>query len=262
MRGFARAAASLLLLLAAWQGFVWATRPPPFMLPDPLRVAQAALRTWPTLLDATGITLAEIVLGLLTGIAAGVLLALALAAVRPLRLWLLPALVVSQALPVFALAPLLVLWLGYGMAPKVAMAALLIFFPVAVTFLDGLRRVDPALLDLARTMAPDTGWATRARRLWQVELPAALPALASGIRMGAGVAPIAVVIGEWVGASRGLGYLMLHANGRAQTDVMFAALACLALLSLALYFGIDAALRRALPWLPDDRAQPIPPLER
>jgi putative hydroxymethylpyrimidine transport system permease protein len=154
--------------------------------------------------------------------------------------------VISQAVPVFALAPLLVLWLGYGMASKVAMATLIIYFPVTTAFHDGLRRTDRGWLDLARTMNAGR-WAV----LRHVRIPAALPALASGLRVAAAVAPIGAIIGEWVGSSAGLGYLMLHANARMQIDVMFAALATLAFLAVALYFSVDELLRRALPWQPD-----------
>ena len=165
---------------------------------------------------------------------------------RPARRWLLPVVVVSQAIPVFALAPLLVLWLGYGMASKVAMAVLIIYFPVTAAFFDGLRRTDPGWLDLARTMGAGR-WAI----LCRIRLPAALPALASGLRVAAAVAPIGAVIGEWVGASAGLGYLMLHANARVQIDVMFAALVTLAAIGVALYFAVDAGLRRLVPWQPE-----------
>ncbi len=153
---------------------------------------------------------------------------------------------VSQAIPVFALAPILTLWLGYGIASKVAMATLIIYFPVTSAFFDGLRRTEPGWLDLARTM--DGG---RARILWHVRIPAALPALGSGLRVATAVAPIGAVVGEWVGASAGLGYYMLHMNGRMQTDAMFAALLTLALMAVAIYFAIDAGLRRALPWQPE-----------
>jgi len=159
-------------------------------------------------------------------------------------------LVASQAVPVFALAPILVLWLGYGMASKVAMACLVIFFPVALAFWDGLRRTDPGWLDLARTMDARP-WAL----LWRIRVPAALPALASGLRMAAAVAPIGAVIGEWVGASYGLGFLMFQANARMQTDLVFASLAVLAALAVALYALVDTALRRALPWIPYDGAR-------
>ena len=180
------------------------------------------------------------------GIVLGAVTALTLSYFRPARRWLMPVLVFSQAIPVFALAPLLVLWMGYGMASKIAMATLIIYFPVTSAFFDGLRRTEPGWLDLAQTMG-GSRWST----LLHIRLPAALPAFASGLRVATAVAPIGAVVGEWVGASAGLGYLMLHANGRMQVDLMFAALLTLAVISVALYFAVDALLRRALPWQPD-----------
>ena len=144
------------------------------------------------------------------------------------------------------MVPLLVLWLGYGMASKVAMAMLVNFFPVAAAFFDGLRRTESGWIDLARTMG-----GSRWRVLWHLRLPAALPALGSGLRVAAAVAPIGAVIGEWVGSSAGLGYLMLQANARLQIDMMFASLGVLAAAAVALYFAVDAAVRLALPWQPE-----------
>ena len=233
-------------LVALWQFAVWATDAPPFMLPPPHQVATAWLERRAVVFEHALYTAAEIVLGLILGVLLGGLSALALAYFRPARRWLLPVLVISQAVPVFALAPLLVLWLGYGMASKVAMATLIIYFPVAAAFHDGLRRTDPGWLDLSRTMD-----ASRWAMLRHVRVPAALPALASGLRVATAVAPIGAVVGEWVGSSAGLGYLMLHANARMQVDLMFAALATLAVMAVVLYFGVDVALRRALPWQPD-----------
>jgi len=233
-------------LVAAWQLLVVVTGAPPYILPSPGKVAAAWAEHCLLILDNAALTLAEIVLGLVLGTVLGCLSAMTMAYFRPARRWLLPVLVVSQAIPVFALAPMLVLWLGYGMASKVAMATLIIYFPVTTAFHDGLRRTDPGWLDLATTMNAGR-WAV----LRHVRIPAALPALASGLRVAAAVAPIGAVVGEWVGASAGLGYLMLHANARMQVDVMFAALATLALMAVALYFSVDGLLRRALPWQPD-----------
>jgi putative hydroxymethylpyrimidine transport system permease protein len=233
-------------LVAAWQVLVVVTGAPPYILPGPGKVAAAWAEHWLLILDNAALTLAEIVLGLLLGTALGCLSAMTMAYFRPARRWLLPILVISQAVPVFALAPLLVLWLGYGMASKVAMATLIIFFPVTTAFQDGLRRTDPGWLDLATTMNAGR-WAV----LRHVRIPAALPALASGLRVAVAVAPIGAIVGEWVGSSAGLGYLMLHANARMQVDVMFAALATLAFIAVALYFSVDELLRRALPWQPE-----------
>ncbi|MFN4088790.1 MAG: ABC transporter permease [Alphaproteobacteria bacterium] len=233
-------------LLAIWQAAVAATGVPPFILPSPIAVGRQLLLRWDLILPHAGTTLAEIVLGLGLGLVLGVGTALTMAYFRPARRWLLPVLVISQAIPVFAIAPLLVLWLGYGMPSKVAMAAMIIFFPVTAAFFDGLRRTETGWLDLAQVM--DGGrWAV----LRHIRVPAALPALASGVRVAAAVAPIGAVIGEWVGSRGGLGYLMLHANARMQIDLMFAALFVLAVMAVTLYFAVDALLRRLIPWQPD-----------
>ena len=234
-------------LLLAWALLVEATGVPRYILPGPGQVVAALVAHWALLLGHAGVTIAEILLGLLIGGLFGLLCALAIAAAPLVRPWVLPLLVVSQAIPVFALAPVLVLWLGYGMASKVAMAALIIFFPVTAAFLDGLRRTEPGWLDLARTMNAAPG-----RVLLQIRVPAALPALASGLRVATAVAPIGAVVGEWVGSSAGLGHLMLHANARMQVDLMFAALLVLAVFAVALYFTVDGLMRRALSWQPED----------
>jgi putative hydroxymethylpyrimidine transport system permease protein len=208
-----------LCLIGAWQALVWLTGVEPFILPGPDRVALALVERWPSLLRHAGITIVEILLGLGLGVVLGCASAIVISALRPARRWLLPVLVVSQAIPVFALAPILVLWLGYGLASKVAMATLIIYRPAV---------------------------------LLHLRIPAALPALTSGLRVATAVAPIGAIVGEWVGSSGGLGYLMLHANARLQADVMFAALFLLALFAVTLYFTVDWALRRAIPWQADD----------
>jgi putative hydroxymethylpyrimidine transport system permease protein len=221
-------------LLVVWQAIVSLFGVARFILPPPLLVLE------------TAIARAEILLGLVCGTLLGTASALTMAQFRPARAWMLPVLVISQAVPVFALAPVLVLWFGYGLAPKIAMATLIIYFPVTAAFYDGLRRTDPGWLDLAATMG-----ASRRAALLRIRLPAALPAFASGLRVAAAVAPIGAIVGEWVGASSGLGYYMLLMNGRVQTAAMFAALFMLALMAVAIWFAIDAALRAALRWQPD-----------
>lgn len=244
-------------LVVAWQIVVWVSGAPPYILPPPWLVAASWVAHASIILDNFLITVTEILLGLLLGTLIGSTCAVAIAYFRPARRWLLPVLIASQAVPVFALAPLLVLWLGYGMASKVAMATLIIFFPVTAGFLDGLRRTEPGWLDLARTMIeePEARSAHSNRESWSVlvhvRIPAALPALASGLKVASAVAPIGAIVGEWVGSSAGLGYLMLHANARMQIDLMFAALFTLAAFSVLLWFSVDALLRRALPWQPD-----------
>ncbi len=244
--GLLRPLATALGLLLAWEALVRLTGVPPFILPGPGRVLSALVERRDLLLGHAAVTAGEILAGMVLGSLVGALAALLLAASGTARRWLTPLLVASQALPVFALAPLLVLWLGYGAGSKVAMAVLIIFFPVTAAFHDGLRRTEPGWLELARVMN-----ARPAATLWRVRVPAALPAMASGLRVAAAVAPIGAVIGEWVGSSAGLGYLMLHANARMQVDLMFAALLVLAAMALGLHAATDRGLRRLIPWQPE-----------
>ena len=244
-----RPLATALGLLAAWQAVVWVSGVPPFILPGPDRVAAALLAQPLLLLLHATVTLQEILLGIVLGGLVGAASAVLLAASRRAQRWLMPLLVISQALPVFALAPLLVLWLGYGMASKVAMAVLIIYFPVTAALFDGLRRTEPGWIELARTMDASP-WAI----LRQIRLPAAMPALASGLRVAAAVAPIGAVVGEWVGSGAGLGYLMLHANARMQVDLLFAALLILAGMALVLWLAVDRLGRSLASWQPESLA--------
>ncbi len=230
-------------LLLIWQLIVSGTGAPDYILPGPLKVLAAFGTHYDSLIENSLITFSEIIAGLVLGTLLGFLSALLMVLWRKTESWLLPVLVVSQALPVFAIAPVLVLWLGYGAASKIAMAILIIFFPVTAALHDGLKRADQGWLDLARVMG-----ASNRRTLLLIRLPAAMPAFGSGLRVAAAVAPIGAIVGEWVGSSAGLGYLMLHANARLQIEVMFAALLILAIFSCILYFSIDGLLRRYIRW--------------
>ncbi|MAZ03980.1 MAG: ABC transporter permease [Sneathiella sp.] len=241
-------------LLLLWAAITALLDLPKFILPSPLIVMEALFRHAALIAENAMTTATEILLGLVLGIVFGMISALMISAYRPVKQWVFPLLIASQAIPVFAIAPLLVLWLGYGIAPKVVMSLLIIYFPVTVGFLDGLNRTEPAWVNLAALLQKSghTGRLGDMVRLYRyIKIPYALPSLASGIRVAAAVAPIGAVVGEWVGASSGLGYLMLHANARVQTDLMFASLLVLTLMALILYYLIDHGLRRALPWLSD-----------
>lgn len=238
-----RAIVTAALLLGMWELAVRGLDLPRYMLPTPSRVAQVLVERFDFLFYQAGITAYETVLGLVFGVISGVTLALTLAVLPLARRYLLPVVVVSQALPVFAIAPLLVLWFGFGIASKIVMASLIIFFPVTSAFFDGLRRTDPALLDYAR-LARATPWQT----LVLIRVPAALPALGSGLRVAAVFAPIGAIVGEWVGSSQGLGFVMLQANARAQADVVFAALVLLAVMALLLRAVVDKTTRAMAPW--------------
>jgi putative hydroxymethylpyrimidine transport system permease protein len=240
---FIRSIVILLGLVLIWQAIVLVTGVPAYILPGPIRVAEAALSHIGPLLEHAMTTLLEIIAGLLIGTLLGASNALVMIASRSLKRWLLPVLVISQAIPVFALAPLLVLWLGYGMSSKIAMAVLIIFFPVTAAFYDGMRSTEPEWLELAQVMNAKPMAIIR-----HIRIPAALPAFASGLRVATAVAPIGAVVGEWVGSSRGLGFYMLHANARMQIDIMFAALSLFCIIALMLYFLVDRAMIKIVYW--------------
>lgn len=233
-------------LILIWWVLALLFQVPSYMLPTPDRVAVALWRGRDYLLQNALITISEIVLGLCLGLMLGAGLALAMMFSPLVQNWMMPVLVISQAIPVFALAPLLVLWFGFGLASKVIMAMLVIFFPVTASFFDGLRRTEPGWIELARTMR-----ATPYAQLRHVRLVAALPAFGSGLRVAAAIAPIGAVIGEWVGSAGGLGYVMLNSNARMQIDVCFAALFLLSLMAVFLWQLVDVVLRRILYWVPD-----------
>ena len=249
LRLLLRGALIAIALVAGWSAAVIVFQPAPFILPAPLAVFQAMQAQAGFLLHHAGITLLEMVLGLAAGAVLGVFTASLMVLAPRTRPALYPLLVASQALPVFAIAPLLVIWLGFGLASKIAMATLIIYFPVASAFYDGLRRTDRGLLDLAR-LARASRWQTF--RL--IQLPAALPALGSGLRVAAAIAPIGAVVGEWVGASAGIGFVMLQANARMQTDLVFASLLLLGLSAVVLRIAVDALARRMTPWVREDIA--------
>ena len=231
------------LAIGVWQLIVWLSEVPHYILPGPLRVWNAFLFDFWLIMEHAQITIAEVLAGLVIGAALGMATALHLMISPSARRFILPVMVFSQAVPVFALAPILTLWLGYGIGSKIVMTILIIYFPVASNFYDGLRRTNPGLIDLAKTMG-----ASDIHTLLRLRLPAALPSLGSGLRLAAVYAPIGAVIGEWVGSSKGLGFLMLLANGRAKIDLMFASLFVLALFTVALHALVGRFSKRLADW--------------
>ena len=231
---YALGACTFALLL--WQGIVWLTGVPSFILPSPLRVAQAALDNRLLIAENALVTATEVILGLITGTVLGAFTAVQFATSDRLQRLVMPLLIFTQAVPVFALAPILTLWFGYGIGSKVVMAVLIIYFPVTSAFYDGLTRVPADILDMAKTMG-----GTKRQIMRRIKIPHALPSLGTGLKLAAVYAPIGAVIGEWVGASKGLGYLMLLANGRAKTDLMFASLFTLVVMTLLLSLAVTKA---------------------
>ena len=239
MKGLQYALSATVFALFLWQGIVWFTGVPPFILPSPLRVAQAAFANRVLIAENALVTATEVIFGLIIGTVLGAATAVQLANSARLHRLVMPVLIFTQTVPVFALAPILTLWFGYGIASKVVMAVLIIYFPVTSAFYDGLTLVPADILDMAKTMG-----GTKREIMRRIKIPHALPSLGTGLKLAAVYAPIGAVIGEWVGASKGLGYLMLLANGRAKTDLMFASLFALAIMTLLLHFAVSKSSGR------------------
>ncbi len=230
-------------ILLIWQIVVTLTSIEHYILPSPNRVLIALNQNYGILYKHSVITFSEIILGLILGVGLGFFSALLMGYYKLARDWLMPIVVISQAIPVFALAPILVLWIGYGLASKIAMATIIIYFPITAALLDGLVRTNKEQIYLAKIMGASS-WSI----IKNIKLPSAMPSFASGVRIGAAVAPIGAVVGEWVGSSGGLGYLMLHANAKMQIDLMFAALFILALIATLTYFSIDKLMKNLIYW--------------
>jgi putative hydroxymethylpyrimidine transport system permease protein len=237
------AALILGLFVLAWQGVASLESVDDLLVASPVETAEALYDEFGLLSDNALVTLVEVLLGLAVAVPLGVLLAVGMHLVRPLRDAAYPLLVASQAIPIVVLAPIFVLAFDYGIGPKIAIVALICFLPVTVNLLDGLRSVPPELLKLMRSLG-----ASRLRSLRSVELPAALPYLFSGLKIAATVSVIGAVFGEWAGADEGLGRLVLLANNQLETPRVYAGTVLLTLMAVGLFLAVVAAERIACPW--------------
>ena len=234
--------ASLGVFLVAWQAIVVAGSYPPFILPGPLTVGQRFVKAWTdgTMWPHFATTLVEVLLGFAIGATLAIVVGVLLARSRLAERLLSPYLVAAQATPILALAPLIALWFGTGLPSKLVITTLIVFFPVAVATMVGLRSVDPRLIEMARAFR-----ASNAQVVRRVEIPAALPAILGGMRVGVTLAVIGAIIAEWAGGERGLGVLINVARGSLfDIPLMFATLATLALLGVTLYLVMVRIERR------------------
>jgi putative hydroxymethylpyrimidine transport system permease protein len=238
-----RALMLAVLLLAGWEAYAQLSGIDDFILPAPTEVAAALYTDRAVLWQNFQVTAAEVLLGIGVAVAAGVGCAVAIHLSATLRRTAYPLLVASQTIPIVIVAPLLVAWLGYDLAPKLAIVGLVCFFPVTVTTLDGLAGADPDLRKLMRTLD-----ASRLQTFRRVEAPGALPALFSGARIAVAVAVIGAVLAEQAGSSDGLGHLILQAIPQFQTARAYAAVVVLSAFAIALFAGLRLAERRLLPW--------------
>jgi ABC-type nitrate/sulfonate/bicarbonate transport system permease component len=233
----------LALVILLWQGIASLPSVDNLTLASPVETWHALRTDRSLLLDEAGVTAVEVLAGFAISLVLGVALAVVMHLIRPLREAAYPLLVASQAIPILVLAPLFILAFGYGIGPKLAIVTLICFFPIVVNMLDGLRSTDADLLKLMRSLG-----ASRWMRLWKAELPSSLPFLFSGIRIAATVSVIGAVFGEWAGADRGLGRLVLLANNQLQTPRVYAGTVLLTLMAIALFAIVSVVERLAIPW--------------
>jgi NitT/TauT family transport system permease protein len=241
--------ASLLLCVVAWDLSVRFFTIPEYLVPSPAAVSKVMVDRFAYLIGHTWVTTLETVLGFLFSIAIGVPLALMIVWSRVVEKCVYPILVLSQAVPKVALAPLLLVWLGFGMNTKVVVAVLIAFFPIVISMVVGLRSVPQEMIDLGRSMGLGAG-----QMFVKIRLPYALPSLFGGLKVAITLAVVGAVVGEFVGADRGLGYVILLASGQLQMDIMFAAIVLLVIVGVTLFGAVQWVERIVLPWHPSVRS--------
>lgn len=232
-----------LFLLSLWALVTSVFHIPLFIFPDPFSVFKALCSQIELLFEHAQITCLEIILGYSAGTGFGILTGLLMAQFKIFRDVVRPLLLILQAIPVFVIAPLFILWCGYGVFSKILMITFLLYFTIASNLYDGLMRTPSQFLDMAKMMKLSSF-----RILLYIRFPMALPQLGTGLRLGAAFAPLAALVGEWVGASKGLGFLILGAYGRADMPFLFAAILMLILISLFLYHLVLWGTRKLTFW--------------
>jgi NitT/TauT family transport system permease protein len=244
--------ASFVIVMLVWEATVRMGWVATYILPAPSSVVLKIQTLWKVLAYHTYVTAVEIALGFLLAAVLGVILGLAMVYISWFELIIYPWIIVSQVVPKVAIAPLFIIWLGFGELPKVVIAFLIAFFPILVDTLVGLRSVEQEPVFLLKSMG-----AGRLRTFWYVRLPTALPNIFAGLRVGVTLATVGAIIGEFVGANEGLGYLLLFANGIIDTQLLFAALAILSALALVFYWIVLLVERMVIPWHVSVRTESI-----
>jgi ABC-type nitrate/sulfonate/bicarbonate transport system permease component len=244
------AALIVLVLLGVWEGYVHLWAVPKWLLPAPSLIAMTLVVSRELLLDHTLVTLSEVVVGFGLSLLSGVALACGIAVSRTLERALYPFVIASQMVPIIVIAPLLLIWVGYGLTPKVIVVALTAFFPIVVNMVDGLKSVDPDVVNLLRIMG-----ASRWQIFVKVQVPTALPFLFSSLRVATAVSLIGAVIGEWMGSSQGLGYLMIRSKPQFLTERVFAAIVVLSVMGVALFGLVGVVEKLAIPWWHNEQRQ-------
>ena len=233
----------VVLLVVLWQVLCMSGVIPPFMLPSPYAVCTAFCSEFKTLIMHSYITLQEAFCGLFISIALSVLLALVMERCALIRKAVYPVLVISQTIPMVAIAPLLVLWLGYGLAPKITLVVLTCFFPITIALMNGFKAVEPDQILLMKAMG-----ASEWQILWHVKLPSAIPSFFSGLEISVSYAVVSAVVAEWLGGNAGLGVYMTRVRKAYAFDKMFAVLFWTVFVSLFLIWLLKRVKRKTRPW--------------
>ncbi len=234
---------AILLLLAAWQLICTFGNVPKYMLPSPQDVVKAFQSDWQLLMSHARVTLTETLIGLLLGILIGFLMAVIMDRFIILRKMIYPLVVVSQTIPTIAIAPLLVLWLGYQMLPKIVLIVLVVFFPVTVSLLEGFSSVDADTVNLMRSMG-----ASRRQIFRYVKLPNSLGHFFSSLKISVSYAVVSAVVSEWIGGTEGLGCYMTRVRKSYSSDKMFAVILLISAISLILIWLTSVLQRACMPW--------------
>lgn len=233
----------MLLIAVGWQLYVTWADVNPVILPSPTQILTTTWESRSLLLSDLAVTMTEIGLGFLLGVIVGMLCGMAIESWRTMERVLYPLVVASQAVPIFAIAPLLVIWFGFGIMPKVLMAAVIVFFPICVNQVEGLRSADAGVIELLRSYG-----ASSLRIFRTAKLPSSTPFLLAGMQLGATYAVIGAVIAEWLGASEGIGYRMVVANSLSDTELVFAAIFVVAIVGLLLFAAVRLIGNLLFPW--------------
>lgn len=245
--------AAILCSIALWQLSISLFAIPSYLLPPPLAVLERLGADFSFLIYHSWITTIETLGGFLLSIVIGIPLGILLVWSRTLERAIMPLLVVSQAFPKVAVAPLIIIWFGLGLFPKVLIAFSVAFFPIVVSTIAGMRSVDSDLHDLARSMQ-----SSALKTFLKIRLPFAMPQIFSGLKVAIAFATVGAVVGEWVGAESGLGYLLLSANANLDTTLLFAVLVALMVIGLVLYYAVEIAERLMIPWHISVRSEEAP----
>jgi ABC-type nitrate/sulfonate/bicarbonate transport system permease component len=240
------------VVLGLWQLYASVSGIRESSLPKPTQVAEALWVNRELLIDNAWVTIQEIAVGYTAAIIIGIGLAMAIHSSRIIERAIYPWLVVSQMVPIVAIAPIIVIWTGFDIRPKIIVIALVAFFPIAVNTIDGLKAVDPNLLNLLKTLRAGP-W----QRFRMAQMPAALPFVFSGLKIAAALSVIGAVFAEWVGASDGLGHLILVLNNQTATAEMFATIVVLALIGISLFAFVSLLERLLLPWYYEERKEDV-----